>query len=545
MVSPTFNSLSLCQGEQLPEASQTAMTLWKKGLAGLAIAVVVIVAIGGIVWNYVELDPYVSLYNENCGGCHGDHLEGTSAGIALVGQGLPSGDSVGQIIESIRNRHPQLGQPAFLTELSEVEAKGLAIFVGERRLGQRFTDFKFDHAIHIPEGVQVSETHAFRMETLINGLSPLVFSLEPLPDGSWLVTEKERGLSVVSAEGVQGELIRGTPRLGSSLDLMGVQYGTGWLLDVAIHPDYETNGWVYLHYTDLCSARCEDTSNERSMNRLDRGRIRQGEWVDVETIWQAPLRFYETTPDTGAGGRIAFDQDGHVFISVGIKSPDGMSDVTAQNLDIPYGKIHRINDDGSIPVDNPFVSGPALSSWETAGYTRQSVWTYGHRSPQGLEWHRQRGRVWNAEMGPRGGDEINELIPGRNYGWPFYSLGLEYLGAEVERHKSQGIEFDVSDMEATLVDITPSPGTSSFAFYEGDQFPDWHQNVLLGSLKGSALFRLVFDGNTFLHRETLINDLARIRDVEIGYDGLVYLLLENKAGSAIVRLVPVDGQTNH
>ena len=516
------------------------MAAWKKTRVVVAVTVIVGAGMAALVWHYFELDPYQSVYQDNCGACHGDALEGTAAGRALVGGALAGGDKVDQIRHSIRHRHPQQGQPAFLSELSDVEATGLAIFIGERRLGQRFTDFRFDRTIRVPQGVVASEKHAFRLETLTRGLSPLIFSLEPLPDGSFLVTEKERGLSVVSAEGVQGEVIAGTPALGSSFDILGVQVGTGWLLDVALHPDYAHNGWIYLHYTDLCAARCEDTSDERSMNRLDRGRIRNGKWVDAETVWQAPLTFYNATPDTGAGGRIAFDDDGHVFISVGIKSSDGLADVTAQNLDNPYGKIHRVNDDGSIPLDNPFVSGRLPGAAESAPYSRQSIWTYGHRSPQGLEWHGQRRRVWNAEMGPRGGDEINELIPGRNYGWPFFSFGLEYLGAKVERHKPRGIEFDESDMEPTLVDITPSPGASSFVFYEGDQFPEWRHNVLLGSLKGSSLFRLVFDANTHLYTETLIKDLARIRDVEIGYDGLVYLLLESKGGSAIVRLVPVQ-----
>jgi glucose/arabinose dehydrogenase len=227
---------------------------------------------------------------------------------------------------------------------------------------------------------------------------------------------------------------------------------------------------------------------------------------------------------------------GHVYISVGIKDMYG-----PQDLDNPNGKIHRIKDDGRIPPDNPYVVSVNASS-EEISFTRQTTWTYGHRSPQGLEWNYLRGRMWDAEMGPRGGDEINELLPGKNYGWPYHSLGLEYTGQKVERHKPKDIEFDISTVEQTLVDITPSPAISSFAFYDGVKFERWKDNLLLGSLKGSSLYRLVFDGNKLIHKETLIKDLARIRDVEVGYDGLVYLLLENKAGSKIVRLVPVGEQ---
>jgi glucose/arabinose dehydrogenase len=509
------------------------MSWWKISLIVLAL---VGVAIGWYAFNYVELDIYVPLYADNCAQCHGAQLEGTDKGLALVGSDLPGGDSVYALQQSIRHAHIAQHQLAITESLTDIEIKGLAIFIGERRLGQRFTQFQFDRDVEIPRGVQFSEEHQFAIETVIDGLDPMVFSIEPLPDGSLLVTEKERGLSIVSTDGIQSELIEGTPETGSSIDIMGIQYGTGWLLDVATHPDYENNGWVYLHYTHLCGDACDSSIMSASMNRLDRGRIVDGKWVDVETIWQAPLEFYAGTPDTGAGGRIAFDDSGHVYISVGIKSSDGFADTTPQDLASPYGKIHRINDDGGLPSDNPYVNGNTLT--ESGNRALESIWTYGHRSPQGLEWHPDRKRIWDSEMGPRGGDELNELIPGHNYGWPYFSMGLEYAGIEVERHKAKAIEFDNSSVETTLVDITPSPAISSFVIYSGDRFAGWQGNVLIGSLKGSSLFRMEFDDKSLVHRETVIKDLARIRDIEVGYDGLVYLLLENKAGSSIVRLTP-------
>ncbi len=490
----------------------------------------------GIVYywfSYAELDIYVPLYVENCASCHGEQLEGTQTGIALVGSQLPGGDSVDELQKSIRDAHLAHNQLFFSETLSDEEIKGLAIFVGERRMNQRFTEFKFDRNVDIPVEPLVTEAHSFTIDTVIDDLDPLVFSIEPLPGGSFLLTEKERGLSYISADGKQSPLIEGTPATGDHIDVMGIQYGSGWLLDVAAHPQFEDNGWIYLHYTHICED-CGDGVMAESMNRLDRAHIVDGRWVDVETIWQAPREFYASTPDTGAGGRIAFDDSGHVYISVGIKSSDGFSDTSAQDLSIPYGKIHRLREDGSIPPDNPFA-GEQDNSLALA-----SIWTYGHRSPQGLEWHPVRKTVWNSEMGPRGGDELNELLPGRNYGWPYHSKGLEYAGIKVERNKQHSIEFDGTDVEQTLVDITPSPGISSFVIYSGDAFPNWQHDVLIGSLKGSNLYRLSFDGRTFTHRETVIQDLARIRDIEVGYDGLVYLLLETEAGSSIVRLTPVD-----
>ncbi len=508
------------------------MAWWKILLIAIAVLITGGIGVAWYVMNYVEFDIYVPMFADNCASCHGEQLDGTAQGPALVGVGLRHGDTVAAMQDSIRKLHPQLGQPAFAETLTDVQTKGLAIYIGERRMGQRFTEFQFSRDLVVPDGELATEEHSFRIETVVDGLSPLIFSIEPMPDGSLLVTEKERGLSVVSPEGVQSPLIEGTPALGSSVDVMGIQYGWGWLLDVALHPDYEENGWVYLHYTDLCEEECEgDLVGSASMNRVDRAHIVDGKWVDVQTIWQAPREFYARTADTGAGGRLTFDDDGHVFLSVGIKL-ENQQDMTPQDLTNPYGKIHRVNDDGSIPVDNPYAASP--------NGALPSIWTYGHRSPQGLEWHAERKRAWNSEMGARGGDELNELKPGRNYGWPFHSLGLEYEGVEVARYKRNALEFDDTDVEQTLVDITPSPAISSFVFYEGNRFPAWQDNVLIGSLKGCSLYRMVFDGNKLVHRETLISDLARIRDVEIGYDGLPYLLLENESGSRIVRLVPAE-----
>ncbi|MFK7730601.1 MAG: PQQ-dependent sugar dehydrogenase [Pseudomonadales bacterium] len=498
-----------------------------------------LLAVSGVaaVWylmTYAELDEYVALYDDSCAQCHGADLKGTPRGPALLDTTLSYGDSVAELQGSISERHTT----NFSSSLTDIEIKGLAIFLGERRLGLRFSDFRFERQVNIPGNVQVSEQHNFKIETLIDNLAPLVFSIEPLPNGSLLLTEKERGLSIVSADGTQSSIVDGTPKTGGSINMRGVQYGAGWLLDLALHPNYEENGWVYLHYTQLCGKQCDSILPlPHSMNRLDRGRIKNGKWVDVENIWRTSFEFYEPTPDTGAGGRIAFDDSGHVYVSVGIKSADLERDTTPQHLGKPYGKIHRVRDDGSVPTDNPFVveiPGDKTSNAPTIN----TIWTYGHRSPQGLEWNPVRKQVWNSEMGARGGDEINELLPGRNYGWPYHSNGLEYSGPAVERHKLEAVEFDVGETEQTLVDITPSPAISSFVFYAGERFPRWKNNVLIGSLKGSSLYRMVFDGNKLIHQETLINDLARIRDIEVGYDGLVYLLLENKAGSSIVRLVP-------
>ena len=228
-----------------------------------------------------------------------------------------------------------------------------------------------------------------------------------------------------------------------------------------------------------------------------------------------------------AGGRLAFDGKGHVFFSVGIK---GISEAHGiQDLGRPYGKIHRVNDDGSIPADNPFVN---------VSGALPTIWTYGHRSPQGLEYNRKTGQVWGTEMGQRGGDEVNLLSPGKNYGWPLYSKGLKYDGTPVDFGKELGIKFELADIQQPIVDLTPSPAISSFVFYDGAAFPNWRENIIVGTLKATELYRMELEGDRVVHTETLLKDLGRIRDVAVGREGAVYLLLEHHSGGRILRLVP-------
>lgn len=503
-------------------------------LVGTLVGLLLVLAGGGYaLYRMAGRDPFVATWQANCAVCHGEQLEGAAQGPALVGRALTHGDSVDAIARSIAEGSPQRGMPAWSATLDPGSIRSLAIYVAERRADRRFTDFKVHKPLRLPEGVQHSELHDFRIETVATGLDPLPYSLAPLPDGGILVTEKKRGLRRVSPGGELSPLIPGTPKtLGYGVEVNELELGVGWLMDVALHPDYERNGWIYLHHGDLCE-ECDEAQREawipRSMNRLVRGRIRDGAWVDQEVIWKAAPETYTPTPDMAAGGRIAFDPRGYVFISIGMKGWDNHTGI--QDLSLPYGKIHRVWDDGRIPDDNPFVDTPGALP---------SIWTYGHRSPQGLEFDPETGRLWGTEMGPRGGDEINLLRPGLNYGWPLTSKGVDYDGTPVEYGKDLGIEFDLADIEQPLVDLTPSPAVSSFVVYAGDAFPAWRGDLIVGSLKATELYRFRFEGETPVAQEVLLRDLARIRDVETAPDGSLLLLLEHAEGGRIVRLVPAD-----
>lgn len=423
--------------------------------------------------------------------------------------------------------------PRWSANLDDGLVQSLAIYVAERRADRSFFDFKVDKQLAIPEHIISSEEHDFRIEIVTTELHALPYSIAPLPDGRILVSEKTKGLRIISADGKPSELITGTPQAyDDGIEFASLEMGLGWLMDVALHPDYTDNGWIYLHYGDRCEECNSGSLLPVTMNTLVRGHIKDGAWVDEEIIWKAEPETYTSTPDIAAGGRIAFDGEGAVFLSIGMKGPSNYHGI--QDLSLPYGKIHRVHDDGSMPEDNPFFNTPGAM---------KSIWTYGHRSPQGLEFNRLTGQLWGTEMGPRGGDEVNLLLPGKNFGWPLYSEGVNYDGTPVEYGIELGIEFDLEDIQQPVVDLTPSPSVSSFIFYEGSSFPGWQHNLVVGTLKATELYRMVVEDNKVIHQETLLNNLARIRDIETGPDGNIYLLLEHTSGGQIIRLVPASNGT--
>jgi glucose/arabinose dehydrogenase len=478
-------------------------------------------------------DPFVTPYQELCGVCHGENLGGAAHGTPLAGVDLKYGDSVDALERSIAEGFPQTGMPGWSETLDADAIRRLALYIAEQRASLTYTDFKVAAPPVIPDDVIASEGHTFRIETVAEGIDPWPYSIAPLPDGRMLVTEKTRGLRILSPDGELSAPIRGTPEVfddGFQVPGILLVYGLGHLLDVAPHPDHAENGWIYLSYTERCND-CNTASRETgrpvSMVALIRGRIEDGEWVDEETIWRTDIEHYTGMPDMAAGGRIAFDGDGHVFLSIGIKG--GSEYAGVQDLGLPYGKIHRVRDDGAISEDNPFAGEPSALA---------TIWTYGHRSPQGLEFDRRTGRLWGTEMGPRGGDEVNLLRPGRNYGWPLYSKGMNYDGTPVAYGTDLRIDFDLDDIEQPVVDLTPAPAVSSFVLYDADAFPKWRGNLLVSTLKATELYRMVVEGERVVHTEVLLEGLGRIRDVETGPDGFVYLLLEHASGSRILRLVP-------
>jgi glucose/arabinose dehydrogenase len=332
-----------------------------------------------------------------------------------------------------------------------------------------------------------------------------------LPDGGILITERAGRLRIVRDGVLEPQPIRGVPTVRANF-LVG-------LLDIALHPQFRENGYVYLAYSKPGEAG--------ATTALSRGRWKNGELVDVHDVFVADAW---SKSNTNPGSRIAWGPDGTLYMTVG----DRGEAARAQSPLDHVGKIVRLRDDGSVPSDNPFVG--------RTGY-RPEIYSYGHRSPEGLVVHSQTGAVWESEQGPNGGDEVNVILAGHNYGWPLVSYGRDYGGPRLSEHAwRDGVD------EPVLVWL-PSIATSGMAFYTGDRFPQWKGDLFVGSLRMGGinrtghLQRIVLNAKgEELRREVLLGDLKqRIRDVRQGPDGLLYILTDEEQG-ALLKIEPVVGE---
>lgn len=499
-----------------------------------AIGFLVVAAVGAAVgyW-YVSTapsrEPSLVAWNENCASCHGSALEGTENGPALVDAELKHGDTVEEMIAVIANGVPGTTMTGWEGTLSPQQIKALALFTSEHR--QKFPATSDSYAKEPRDARRIaSQHHDFRLERVAT-LESRPYSLAPMPDGRILIAEKVRGLSIVDQQGLQSAPLEGTPEVwGTIVSAGGGWFNLGTVLDVELHPDYAENGWIYLSLTDRCYWLCGWVV-PGTMVRVVRGRIVDGEWVDQEVIWSVHKDHYTPVPDAVAAGRLAFDGRGYLYISIGGKNTYDK----LHQLDTPFGKIHRVRDDGTVPEDNPFWM-PEEDRPEAS--TIHTVWSYGHRTGQGLDGHPDNGEIWNTEMGPRGGDEINRILAGQNYGWPLYTNGLDYNGEEVAIGRDLGLDFPIEDTVLPVVDFTPAPAVSNFTFHRGSQFPNWNTDLLVGTLKASTLYRIRIENGELVELEKLVTDFGRIRDVAMGEDGLVYIVLEHNENGSLWRLAP-------
>ena len=330
-----------------------------------------------------------------------------------------------------------------------------------------------------------------------------------LPEGGYLVSERAGRLRRISAQGVVSPPIAGVPAVWAE--------GQGGLLDVELAPDFPSSHRIYFSYAEPGPGGTAGTAAAF-------GTLGESALQDVRVIYrQAP----KLVGPNHFGSRIAFDGKGHLFITQG----ERFDRMRAQQLDMLQGKLVRLNMDGSIPADNPFVGRKDA---------RPEIWSYGHRNMQGLAIDPRTGRLWESEHGPRGGDEINLPEPGRNYGWPIISNGLDYA---TDRPYPETIGTHAPGMESPYHVWKKSPGLSGMAFLTGHPESAWNNSLFLGALANHDLIRLTLDGDRIVSEERLLGDLgARIRDVRVGPDGSVYVLTDEDDGRLIKLQAPVHAR---
>lgn len=345
---------------------------------------------------------------------------------------------------------------------------------------------------------------AVKAETFAEGLVH-PWGLQFLPDGRLIVTERPGRIRIVGKDGRLSAPVKGVPQVLAS--------GQGGLLDIALGPDFAASGLVYFAYSDPRDGRNgTSVARARLVMEEDGGRL-----ADLKVI------FRQEPGASGAmhyGSRLAFARDGKLFVTLGERFH---SRDRAQDLTYHFGKVVRINADGSVPADNPFVG---------KGNARPEIWSYGHRNPQSAAIHPASGKLWTVEHGARGGDEVNIPEAGKNYGWPVITYGRDYTFMKIGEGTAK------AGMEQPVYYWDPSIAPSGAAFYTGNLFPEWRGNLFVGALAAQALHRLVLDGEQVVGEEVLLKDLGeRIRDVRNGPDGALWLLTDHPDGR-VLRVVP-------
>jgi len=509
-------------------------------------------------------NPGAALFTATCSGCHGTP-ELTGRAPYLFDQKWLDGTDDEKIATTVRRGVPEKGMVGFTPEqLSDQQIFQLIAYIRTAT-----ANLKPKPAyVADPDGkVITSEKQTFKMEVLTRDVNT-PFGLAFLPDGRLLVTERSGTLRVLDKNNQLSGPISGTPKPHVQQD--------GGFLDVTVHPQYAKNGWIYLSYSEVQpgfvappppppadpaaapaatppagNAGAPPAANAAappapgagfgggqgrgrggppqppSNTVIVRGKInKNNEWTDQQVIFRSPTELYVSS-GVHFGSRFAWDREGHLFFTLGERG----TMQNAQDLKNGLGKIHRVNDDGSVPKDNPFVSTPGADA---------TIWSYGHRNPEGLAWEPGTGRLWESEHGPTGGDEINIIDKGHNYGWGVASKGMQ---GGITKTSEPG-------MDDPIVYYTPAIAPAGITFYTGSRYPGWkNTSLLVGSLVGQQLRRLEISDEKVLKQELLFAEFGRVRDIVQGPDGFLYIALQSPTGGQgvplsaatpgmIVRLVP-------
>jgi glucose/arabinose dehydrogenase len=333
---------------------------------------------------------------------------------------------------------------------------------------------------------------SIEFEEVVSGLKN-PWGMAFLPNGDILVTEKEGEIRIVRSGKLLEKKVEGVPEV--------YVRGQGGLLDIELHPDFANNHWLYLSYSS------KDGSGSGGNTAVTRFSFDGTKLTDKKVLYKAKPN---TTHGNHWGSRLAFDSDGFLYFSVGDR---GKRNQNPQDISRDGGKIYRIKDDGSIPENNPFYD---------LNNAKKAIYSYGHRNPQGLAIDQSNGRIWSHEHGPQGGDEINLVKPGKNYGWPILSYGINYDGTTFAEDTIR------VGMENPVIYWVPSIAPCGLTIVNGDKYPGWNGDLMVGSLKFSYLVHAKVDGDKIISQEKIAEGIGRVRSVEQGPDGFLYVGVEGK-----------------
>lgn len=443
-----------------------------------------------------------STYKNLCASCHGKNLQGAS-GSSLIDDTWTFGHTPEMLYDVISNGRKDVGMPSFKEALEPKQIRGLVIYMQEQKA--KLAKAKNPSPLDAQSKHGSGAGHSFNIETVAQG-DGVFWAVDFMPNGNLIVGAMDSELWLVDASG-KFSRVTGTPKVYRTRQ--------GGMLDVKLHPDYKDNGWVYISYSEDKGAK--KNGRTAAMTAVVRGKIVDNKWVKQETIYSADDSLHLPTGQH-FGSRFVFN-NGYLYFSIGDRGRKELS----QDLSKPNGKIFRLHDDGRIPKDNPFVN--------TTNALAQ-IWSYGHRNPQGLTINPATQEIWSTEHGPRGGDEVNIVHKGANYGWPVITYGMNYNGTPITEKTS------MEGMEQPAHYWVPSIAVSGVAYVHASQFEKYNGKLLVSSLKSQELRLLTLEGTKVTNDELVLSDIGRMREAQVGPDGAIYIVVSDRSKevSRIVRL---------
>ncbi|MDK2596214.1 PQQ-dependent sugar dehydrogenase [Pseudoalteromonas obscura] len=463
----------------------------------------IVAALGAAINQASANENVEDIFKNNCASCHGAQLQGAMAGSLLDTQWITDGSDKA-LANAIKNGLLDRGMPAFGHALTEQTIRTLVVYIRE-------TSYNADTAkLKTPTLNKQFKTNRHNVNTQeVLSTKGIIWALDFLPDGSLIYTLRQGELWHVDDKGNRTH-IKNTPKVWHR--------GQGGMLDVLPDPDYQKNGWIYLSYSKKTGK--DKAGRDIGITAIVRGKIKNGKWTEQQTLFEAPKHTHKNR-GWHFGSRFTIDGEYLYFTNGDEGHQDDAQDLTTQN-----GKVHRIYKDGRIPKDNPFYN--KKDSLKT-------IWTYGNRNPQGLVKHPKTNQIWSTEHGPRGGDELNLISKGVNYGWPKTTFGMNYDGSPITPHT------DLPGMQLPVHQWTPSIAVAGMNFYTGSQFKHWQGDLFVGSLAKKQLHRIRFKGNQVIEDEIILKGLGRIRDVVTAPSGELFITV-NDRNSNTSKIVALSAQ---